>query len=224
MRLIGKTNKAKLVPLKETPSSDAAIYGKLTELLVEEELAHLIADSGKHKRECQKKIYYVFYEYAIGICLRYAENEDDAIEMMNDGFLDMFKKIGSFKLQQNNAIAGFKAWLKQIMIYRAIDHCRKKAKQKHEQLDNTDLAFVSSDEDQLERISYKEILGCIQRLSPTYRMVFSLYVIDGFTHDEIAKQLNIAIGTSKSNLAKARQNLQQMLTVAQTISYEQRAV
>jgi len=98
------------------------------------------------------------------------------------------------------------------MIYTAIDHFRRN--QKHQQssdLDNGLVQFSAGTIDPLNRISYQEILSAIKDLSPSYRMVFNLFVFDGLTHEEISQQLGISIGTSKSNLAKARKQIQKML-------------
>ncbi|MBX2931930.1 MAG: sigma-70 family RNA polymerase sigma factor [Chitinophagaceae bacterium] len=220
-----ENDKAKLIPLKEHQDNTPAIYDKLSDLVIEKELLTLIKESSFGKTESQKKLYYVFYEYASNICLRYAANREDTLEIINDGFLKMFKKLDNFKPLHNNIVASFKTWLKKIMIFTAIDHYRKKIKQQnHDELNET-ISIASNDESQLERISYKEIISYIQNLSPAYRTVFCLFVIDGFTHEEIAKQLRISIGTSKSNLAKARVQLQRMIIDKQNLNnYEQRAV
>lgn len=225
MEKSGNHNKALLVPIQETQDGSSSIYSKLSDIIIEKEFFSLIKDSCAGKRESQKKLYTVFYDYSIAICLRYASTPDDAIEIMNDAYLKMFNKLSTFKPIHENVIADFKAWLKKIMIFTAIDHCRKNNKHQYHLPADESLSLVVEDETQLEKISYKEILTCIQKLSPAYRAAFSLYVIDGFTHDEIAKQLGIAVGTSKSNLAKARMHLQQMLLAKQNFNmYEQRAV
>lgn len=226
MEKSGNENKALLIPIQEASVSGASsIYDKLSDLLVEKEFLVLLKESSAGKRTSQKKLYTVFYDFAIAICLRYANTHDDAIEIMNDGFLKMFTKLDTFKPIHEDAIVDFKAWLKKIMIYTAIDHCRKHSKHQNHSMIDESMPLVVKDESQLEKISYKEIVACIQKLSPAYRAAFCLYVIDGFSHDEIAKQLGIAVGTSKSNLAKARMHLQSMLIARQNFNeYEQRAV
>jgi len=163
-------------------------------------------------RESQKKIYNSFYGYAMSICNRYSSNSDDVVEIINDGFLKVFKEIHRYKPAYSDVLSSFKGWLRKIMIYTAIDHFRRN--QKHQQssdLDNGLVQFSAGTIDPLNRISYQEILSAIKDLSPSYRMVFNLFVFDGLTHEEISQQLGISIGTSKSNLAKARKQIQKML-------------
>lgn len=196
-------------------------------LHIEEDLYIIIQNCSPDKRDSQKKLYIAFYGYAIGICLRYAKNEDDAIEIMNDGFLKVFRELDKFVPVHSNPVPDFKAWMKKILVFTAIDHYRKN--QKHQQyvvgMDEMTHQAAFTGETQLDKLSYKEIIENIQRLSPAYRTVFSLFVIDGFGHEEISKQLGISVGTSKSNLAKAKLNLQKMLETNPNYKrYERRAV
>lgn len=149
----------------------------------------------------------------MSICLRYAKDENDALEILNDGFLKIFKGLDRFKPKHANSEGDFRAWLKQIMVYTAIDHYRKNEQHatRNDNIEAAVLQIASSEETQLERISHKEIIENIQRLSPAYRTVFSLFVIEGYSHEEIGRQLGISVGTSKSNLSKAKLNLQKML-------------
>jgi RNA polymerase sigma-70 factor (ECF subfamily) len=142
---------------------------------------------------------------------------------MNDGFLKVYKELQRFQLQSANPMAGFKAWIKKIMVFTAIDHYRKNHKHQHNDLDDGLLVIADNSETQLDKLTHKEIMACVQLLPPAYRTVFSLFVLDGFTHDEIARHLGIAVGTSKSNLAKARVHLQRLLLSKQNFNrYEQR--
>jgi RNA polymerase sigma-70 factor (ECF subfamily) len=98
------------------------------------------------------------------------------------------------------------------MVCTAIDHFRKN--KKHRVVGELDIATIKAhtyEESAMEKISYDEIIRCIQDLSPAYRTVLSLFIIEGYSHEEIADQLGIAVGTSKSNLAKARKQLQRIL-------------
>ena len=148
----------------------------------------------------------------MAICDRYAANQDDALEIMNDGFLKVFREVHNYKPAYADVIGSFKGWLRKIMVYTAIDHFRKS--QKHHvltDLDNVVFQIPSVNETALDKISHEEIIRAIQELSPGYRTVLNLYIIEGLTHDEISKQLGISEGTSKSNLAKARKQLQKIL-------------
>jgi RNA polymerase sigma factor (sigma-70 family) len=181
-------------------------------LLTAEELQIHIRGCALNDRESQKKIYSSFYGYAMSICHRYTNHEEDAIEILHDGFLKVFIEIYRFKPAYTDAVSSFKGWVRKIMIYTAIDHFRKN--QKHQvltELNETYMHAPDTHEDAVDKISYDEILAAIRYLTPGYRTVLNLFIIEGFSHEEIAKELGISIGTSKSNLAKARKQLQKIL-------------
>ena len=165
-----------------------------------------------NKRESQKVIYSSFYGFAMAICDRYANRQEDAVEILNDGFLKIFKEIHRYKPAYADVVSSFKGWLRKIMVYTAIDHFRKN--QKHQlvtPLENVVYQMATVREEAIEKLSYEEIIRAIQDLSPGYRAVFNLFVIEGLSHEEISKQLGVSIGTSKSNLSKARKQLQKIL-------------
>lgn len=182
-------------------------------LLSADELSLYIRGCALNERESQKKIYYSFYGYAMAICDCYANNEDDAVEILNDGFLKIFKEIHRYKPAYTNEINSFKGWLRKIMVCTAIDHFRKNKKHRVVgELDiNTTVQTSAQGESGLDKVSYDEIIRFIQNLSPAYRTVLNLFIVEGFSHEEIADQLGISVGTSKSNLAKARKQLQKIL-------------
>ena len=190
-------------------------------------LQSLIQGCIELERDSQKKFYSNFYGYALTVCHRYIHQEDDAIEVMHDGFLKIFRELKRFEPRNNNLEASLKAWMRRIFINTAVDHLRK---QKHRfeinvtndyEYQNTAIGQWPAD-----RFSHKELLMMISNLSPAYRTVFNLYVIDGYSHEEIGQLLNISIGTSKSNLSKARANLQKMILQAEehTMDYERKAI
>lgn len=157
------------------------------------------------------------------ICMRYCTNYTEAEEIINDSFLKIFRKIADFEPGHQNFEASFVGWIKQIFIHTAIDHYRKNKKAHTLPLfDDSHLEIAENVVSPIDNMSYKEILGLVQMLSPTYRAVFNLYVLDGYKHEEISKELNISVGTSKSNLAKARINIQKMLQQKNVKLYEQR--
>jgi len=181
-------------------------------LLTAEELQIHIRGCALNDRESQKKIYSSFYGYAMSICHRYTNHEEDAIEILHDGFLKVFLEIYRFKPAYTDTVSSFKGWVRKIMIYTAIDHFRKN--QKHQvitELNETYMHAPDTHEDAVDKISYDEILAAIRYLTPGYRTVLNLFIIEGFSHEEIANQLGISVGTSKSNLAKARKQLQKIL-------------
>ena len=176
------------------------------------ELNALIRGCTLNLRDSQKKIYNCFYSYGMSICDRYTRRKEDAIEIFNDAFLKIFKEIHRYNPAYADEVNSFKGWIRKIMIYTAIDYNRKYHKHSFTaDLENNMIYIPTEGEDALDMISYDEIINAIRELSPAYRTVVNMFIIDGLSHDEISKELNIAVGTSKSNLSKARQQLQKIL-------------
>jgi len=143
----------------------------------------------------------------MSICVRYCKTFDEAQEVANDGFMKVFQKITQYKEDTS-----FQAWVRRIMINTAIDHYRKELKHYHQESIEQMGSFEIAGGSILDDLSHGELIRLVQQLSPAYRAVFNLYVIDGFTHQEIGKILGISEGTSKSNLLKARDNLKSWIT------------
>jgi len=180
----------------------------------DEELHHLIQGCVKQDSRSQKLLYKAFYGFSMAICLRYATNQYEAAEVLNQGFYKIFTKIEAY-----NTSRPFKAWLGRIMMNTAIDYYRSNLKMAYAQdLDTAEhIGEVSMADNNL---NYNDLLAMIQKLPQSYRTVFNLFAIDGYTHEEIAEMLDINIGTSKSNLFKARQKLKQMIMSADASAYE----
>jgi len=193
-------------------------------LLTAQELSENIEGCIKNNRESQKILYSSFYGYAMSICDRYSGNYDDAVEILNDGFLKIFKEIHKYTPAYADTIASFKGWVRKIMVYTAIDHYRKIKKHLNGHTDPVTLQVASNQETALDKLSYQEILRAVQQLSPAYRTVFNLFVMEGMSHDEISNKLGIAEGTSKSNLAKARMHLQKILLKQTEQEFKRNAV
>jgi RNA polymerase sigma factor (sigma-70 family) len=194
-------------------------------LLSAEELTYHVEGCSLNKRESQKIIYTSFYGYAMAICDRYANKQDDALEILNDGFLKVFKEIHHYQPAYSDVVSSFKGWVRKIMVYTAIDHFRKN--QKHKlvtQLDPVEYQMATNSADAIDKLSYDEIIRAIQDLSPGYRTVLNLFIIEGLSHDEIAEKLDISTGTSKSNLSKARKQLQKLLYTQNQIQVTKNAV
>ena len=137
-------------------------------LLSADELIYHIGECALNSRESQKTIYSSFYGYAMAICDRYTNKQDDTVEILNDGFLKIFKEIHRFKPAYTDVVSSFKGWLRKIMVYTAIDHFRKYHKhQMVTQLDDVVYQIPSITEDALEKISYEEIIRAVQN----YRQV-----------------------------------------------------
>lgn len=145
------------------------------------------------------------YNYGMSIAARYGKNRQETEEIANDGFLKMLKRI-----QQYKDHVPFKLWLRKIIINCGIDHYRKKQAQEKGIYELRPAISYNGFSDQLEG---EFLLQLVQYLPPQYRIVFVLHVVEGFSHQEIAQQLGISKGTSKSNLAKARKKLQDMLHI-----------
>lgn len=179
---------------------------------MEEQLISFIEGCLRKDRASQKALYRHFYAYGMSICIRYAEDEDAAITILNDSFLKVFNRIDKY-----NSDKPFKPWLRVVIVNTAIDYVKKRNKMmKQEELKAAQ--DVSVREDILSRIGYKELMAMVQSLSLAYRTVFNLYVIDGFKHDEIAVKLGISVGASKSNLSKARAKLREKITESLAVS------
>ncbi|NTD99261.1 sigma-70 family RNA polymerase sigma factor [Agrobacterium tumefaciens] len=184
------------------------------DLLVKE----IISGCIRKDRASQHLLYKEFYSYCMGICKRYSISDFEAADVLNNGFLKIFNNIDKY-----DPAKPIKAWISKIIVNTAIDHYR------------TNLRFTTYDDISeyehqgteaivYEQMAYKELLMLVQSLSPSYRVVFNMYAIDGYTHDEIAKTLNISVGTSKSNLFKARQRLQEMIRDMEPLNAKMKVV
>ncbi|NLR59838.1 sigma-70 family RNA polymerase sigma factor [Chitinophaga polysaccharea] len=166
----------------------------------------LIAGCCKKERSSQEALYRNFFGYGLSICLRYAQNREEAVEILNDGFLKIFNHIQSFDTSRS-----FKTWLGKIMVNTSIDFLRSK-KRLIFMDDISQVAEPTTDETSVDKLSYDELLRHVQALPPAYKTVFNLYVMEGFQHQEIAAMLGISEGTSKSNLFKAKKILKERIT------------
>ena len=197
---------------------------EILHLINAERLKTLIKGCSQNNRESQKRMYDSFYSYGMSICDRYTRNKEDSVEIFNDGFLKIFKEIHRYRPAYEDELNSFKGWLRKIMIYTAIDYNRKYRKHSFTvELDAALIFIPAGDQNVFDMISCDEIIDAVRELSPAYRTVLNLFIIDGFSHEEIASQLGIAIGTSKSNLSKARQQLQNILKKDNKILLEQNA-
>ncbi|MEY4905023.1 MAG: hypothetical protein RLZZ292_2838 [Bacteroidota bacterium] len=168
-------------------------------------LQSIINRCRQQERVAQRQLYDDFYRYVLGICARYARSNEEAREMCNDVFLKVFARLSLY-----SAALSFKGWLRRIAVNTAIDYFRR---QQHVP-NNLDISYAQSVETPssvLAELSANELLELVRQLPPSYKMVFNLYVVEGFSHPEIAQELNINEGTSRSNLAKARLKLQTLI-------------
>jgi RNA polymerase sigma-70 factor (ECF subfamily) len=164
-----------------------------------EEYGHLIRACINGDRTSQCDLYEHFAPKMFAVCLRYAKNREEAEDIMQEGFLQVFKSLSTFK-----NIGSFEGWIRKIMMYSAIHHYRSHTRMHSvitvESVENNTIA----EEETLTRLQKKELLIMVQSLPPTYRMIFNLYVFEGMKHREIAEHLGISEGTSKSNFFDAK--------------------
>ena len=173
----------------------------------------LIDGCCKNDRNSQGALYRWLYGYAMKICYRYTNHQHEAEELTNESFVKLFKNIHLFDIsRQLNTEALFKAWFKRIIINTCIDYLRKHHSMLNGHTLSTDSESIADvRETALDKLSYEEIIEAIKQLTPVYRTVFNLFVIEGMSHEEISTQLSISVGASKSNLSKARHNLRKII-------------
>jgi RNA polymerase sigma-70 factor, ECF subfamily len=166
----------------------------------------------QNERKSQEQLFKLFYGKMIGVCMRYTADKDTAQEIVQDSFIKVFEKLKLF-----DHSGSFEGWIRRIVVNTAIDSIRRAKKDpflidddNHFKLGGTD-SFAEEEEIQLTEIKAEMIMEAIQQLSPSYRTVFNLYVLDDYSHKEIAETLGISEGTSKSNLSKARLNIQKIV-------------
>ena len=174
--------------------------------MTEKELLKHLEGCRRGDRVSQHHVYGHFYSYVLTVCHRYASTTDEAKEVMNDAFFKIFTKIDHY-----NPDYSFKGWLHRVVVNTAIDRYRSRQNQQRTE----DISYAQSVEietEVVEKLTREEIFKMVQFLPPAYRTVFNLFVVDGYTHNEIAQMLGITEGASKSNLSKARMKLKLMLT------------
>jgi RNA polymerase sigma factor (sigma-70 family) len=156
-------------------------------------------------RRMQEELYRRFSPRMYAVCLRYASNAEEAEDILQEGFIKIFKKLGSFR-----GDGSFEGWVRRIFVNTAIEQFRRKRYllPVTEKEENTIEGKYFSI---LDELAEKDILALVQELSPGYRTVFNMYVVEGYTHKEIADMLGISEGTSKSQLSRAKVILQDMV-------------
>lgn len=165
----------------------------------------LIKGCIKNDRLAQKRLYERFYGRMFSVCMRYSSHREQATEIMNLAFFKVFKTIESFAGKGGN----LEAWIYRIMVNTAIDYLRTEIRHQHTDIEKS--VYAEDTSDVIADMSAGEILEMVNRLTPAYRAVFNLYVVEGYNHKEIGQLLGISEGTSKSNLAKARAKMQEMI-------------
>ncbi len=178
----------------------------------QKELKAIVEACLRGERRAQERLFQTYYGKMLGVCMRYLSDRDSAQEILQVSFLKVFDKLEFFDFT-----GSLEGWIRRIVTNTAIDHLRKAKKDPF--LSDQDNDFVAGSADPMVEAEHTELLElkgqvaieAIGKLSPAYRAVFNLYVIEEHTHKEIAEILGISEGTSKSNLAKAKMNLQRLL-------------
>lgn len=178
------------------------------------QISSLIIGCCNNDRNSQRDLYHWLYDYAMKICYRYVNRTEEAEELTSESFIKLFRNIQQFDGNRNGETeALLKGWFKRIVVNTCIDHLRRThLKLVSQEISEEGEIFMDTQETGIDKLMYKEIIDAIRQLTPVYRTVFNLFVIEGFTHEEISTQLNISVGASKSNLSKARHNLRKIIT------------
>lgn len=165
----------------------------------------IIAGCKEGKRECQQILYERYASCVYGVCLRYSKDDDEAQDLLHDGFIRIFSTIESYQGK-----GSFEGWMKRIFINMALEKIRKDKKQiqSSEDIENIKEVVEDTTDDSFGGIKEQDLMLMIQELPKGYRTVFNLYAIEDYQHKEIAEMLNISEGTSRSQYIRARQLLQ----------------
>ncbi len=166
-----------------------------------EDFKAIVSDCIAGNRKAQAKLYHQFAPKMFGVCLRYAKDATEAEDNLQDGFVKVFTNLKSFR--HDGSLEG---WIRRIMINVSLEKFRKQHLL-HPVEDVAVYDTVNFSDDVIAKISADDLINLIQELPPRYRLVFNLYVMEGLSHQEIAQEMSITQGTSKSNLARAREIL-----------------
>jgi RNA polymerase sigma factor (sigma-70 family) len=179
-----------------------------------ESLYKLIRGCIERDEKCQRVFYEHYYGFALKTVFRYIYRYEKATDVVNDGFVKIFNSLGKFQLgkEKSDTEKILMGWMKRILVNTAIDELRKQQTLPEiGELPEYIWEEIDKSQNADQKILYKELICEVKRLPPSYRNVFNMFVIDGFSHNEIAKTLGISEGTSKSALAKAKAQLKRFL-------------
>ena len=172
---------------------------------MEQDLTNIIFDCRNGDRKAQEQLYRRLYGFAMAIAMRYAADEHEAADILGHSFVKMFRSLHSYDAAKGN----FHGWLKKIIIHESFDHIKQRSKFSDLTADTAEEPSINNSI--IERMDAAAILALVRQLPRATHAVFVLYAIDGYTHKEIAAQLNISEGTSKWHLSEARRVLQQKI-------------
>ena len=161
-------------------------------------------------RRAQEYLYQKFSPKMYGVCLRYAGKAEDAQDILQDGFVKIFKNLHMYR-----GDGSFEGWIRRIFVNTAIEHYRRQVNL-YPVTENHENLLETKEVSAFDSLSVKDLMKIIQQLSPGYRTVFNLYVVEGYSHKEIAEMIGISEGTSKSQLARAKGVLQNIIKTKRT--------
>lgn len=174
----------------------------------------LIKGCVREDATCQKAVFDRYASRMLGVCHRYARNHADAEDILQDSFIKVFSKIKQFKAE-----GSFEGWVRRIVVNTAI---KKYSLARYEKelsgYEITDNLQPTEEATAHTHLSEKDLLALIHQLPDGYRIIFNLYVLEGYQHDEIAEMLGIQAGTSRSQLVKARLMLQKQILALQKVA------
>lgn len=175
----------------------------------------LIDGCRKGHRKMQEMLYKRYASKMLGVCMRYATDRMEAEDMLQNGFVKVFKKLDDFR-----GDGSFEGWIRRIMVHSSIEYYRKN----HKMLQMVDIE-TSGEEQSVDPVAasnlgVQDLLAIIQQLPPGYKMVFNMYAIEGYSHKEIADILSITEGASKSQLSRARAILKEQISKMEGKRYE----
>jgi RNA polymerase sigma-70 factor (ECF subfamily) len=175
---------------------------------------HLIQEAKNGNKKSIAMLYKQFYGYAMSIALRYSNSREEACEIINDSFMKAFDKLDQYDSQNS-----FKGWLRRIVINTSIDYYRKNVK--HIALMDIEKADAETLEaDVIDQLSVEDILGILQGLPEILRIIFNMYEIEGYSHNEISEKLGIPSSTSRTYLARAKKKLREKIIELNQIKNE----
>lgn len=210
-----------LIKIKKFLVPHATLFLKSRPMIKEyclTDVHRLVKGCANNDPNAQKILFEAYARKMLGVCARYCPNIEDAKDAMHDGFIKVFKQLERFKGDSK-----LETWITRIMINTAIDQFKKSIRYKG--FENNEDIYALSHEDYSEEImvedrnsNLQKLVELVQNLPDGYRIIFNLYAIEGYKHHEIAEELGISVGTSKSQLARARKLLQKL--VRQEINFE----
>jgi RNA polymerase sigma factor (sigma-70 family) len=175
----------------------------------------IISGCKKGERKAQEQLYKNFYRAMLSLCMRYTKNEDDALEVLNNGFLKVFKNIQRYEPAQ----ASLYTWIRTIVINTCLDFIKAKSRQEqYKELDEAVSVHISPEV--ISRMKASDLLALVRKLPPATQAVFNLYVVEGYSHKEIGQISGISEGTSKWHLSEARKQLQQLIKLQDVSIHE----